>query len=175
MSDGNKMSRRDWFRLRSRRAQAENKPTVTAAAAQPDAEQRETTASTDHAMGETPNGLQPIAHPENHDGMDLAKLPPMREAVLTEEQVLQLFSDIEALGTDILLMQRSARSQRATPTKATSAEQLRAAQESLLAGAVPRVQIRYQWQETHWIDTLQRGTDGVRLVRIAHSSETAGS
>ena len=119
-------------------------------------------------MGEAPNGLQPIAHPENHDGMNLSELPPMREALLSEEQVRQLFSDIKVLASDILLMQRSARSQRATASKTTTAEQLRAAQETLLSGTVPRVQIRYQWQAANWIDTLERRDNGVRLIRITH-------
>ena len=134
-------------------------------------------------MGETPNGLQAIAHPVNHDGMDLAELPPIREALLTEEQVRQLFSDIESLASDILLMQRSARAQRATASratasKATTAEQLRTAQNSLLSGNVPRVQIRYCWQEASWIDTLEARDNDVRLVRISHNnpalSESAG-
>lgn len=160
MSDGNKMSRRDWFRLRPRRADAEVVANVPPT---------EITDDSDHSMGDVPHGLQPITHPENHDGMNLADLPPMREAVLSEEQVRQLFSDIESLGSDILLMQRSARSQRATPAKATTAEQLHAAQDSLLSGSVPRVQIRYHWQAANWIDTLERREDGVRLVRITHN------
>ncbi|MFT4558047.1 MAG: hypothetical protein ACI92S_003421, partial [Planctomycetaceae bacterium] len=120
-------------------------------------------------------------------------LPPMREALLSEEQVRQLFADIESLGSDILLMQRSERSQRATASKATAskataskataskattAEQLRTAQDSLLSGSVPRVQIRYHWEEANWIDTLEGRDDGVRLVRISHNkptlSESAG-
>ena len=122
-------------------------------------------------MGESPNGLQPIAHPENHDGMNLSELPPMREALLSEEQVHQLFGDIATQATDVLLMQRSARSQRATPSAATtltSVEQLTTARESLMSGSVPRVQIRYHWQAANWIDTLERREDGVRLVRITH-------
>ncbi|NQV25522.1 MAG: hypothetical protein HQ518_14275 [Rhodopirellula sp.] len=121
-------------------------------------------------MGEVPNGLQAIAHPVNHDGMDLAELPPMREALLSEDQVRQLFSDIESLASDILLMQRSARSQRAAASKVTTEEQLRMAQDALLSGDVPRVQIRYRWQEANWIDTLERRDDGVRLIRIAHNT-----
>lgn len=121
-------------------------------------------------MGETPNGLQAIAHPVNHDGMDLAELPPMREALLSEEQVRQLFSDIESVASDILLMQRSARSQRAAASKVTTEEQLRLAQATLLSGDAPRVQIRYHWQEANWIDTLERRDDGVRLIRITHNT-----
>lgn len=151
MADRDRMSRRDWFRLRPRRK---------AMADQAD--------FTNQVMGKAPDALQAMAHPINHDGMDLSELPPMREALLSEVQVRQLFSDIESLGSDILLMQRSVRSQRASASTATSTEQLRTAQDALLSGTVPRVQIRYSWEETNWIDTLELRDDGVRLVRIAH-------
>ncbi len=156
MADGNRMSRREWFRLRPRHTD------------QDAAVSRNTANNDSTAMGEAPDVLQTVAHPVNHDGMDLSELPPMREALLTKEQVRQLFSDIESLASDILLMQRSASSQQASVSRATTAEQLRTAQESLLSGNVPRVQIRYLWQETNWIDTLEAREQDVRLVRIAH-------
>lgn len=161
MGDGDRTSRRDWFRLQPRRT-----PSI-------DTESDDTVSAPGPAMGEAPDRLQEIAHPVNHDDMDLSELPPMREARLSEQQVRQLFSDIESLGSDILLMQRSSRAQRvsasrATASTATTAEQLRTAQDSLLSGKVPRVQIRYQWQEANWIDTLELRDDGVRLVRISH-------
>jgi hypothetical protein len=171
MTDGNKISRRDWFRLRPRRTPSNG------------AESDDTVIDPNRTMGEVPDRLQAIAHPVNHDGMDLSELPPMREAILSEAQVRQLFADIESLASDILLMQRSTRSlrattSRATASKATTAEQLRTAQNSLLSGNVPRVQIRYHWQEANWIDTLEARDDGVRLVRISHNkptlSESAG-
>lgn len=55
------------------------------------------------------------------------------------------------------------------PTTATTAEQLRTAQDTLLSGSIPRVQIRYYWQDMNWIDTLERREDGLRLIRIAHA------
>jgi hypothetical protein len=160
MLDSDKISRRDWFRLRPRRSDP-SESVITAQA---------TPCDPGPTVGETPNALRPIAHPQNHHGMNLADLPPMREALLTEEQVRQLFYDIETLASDILLMQRSSRSQRATApgATATTAEQLRAAQELLVLGTVSRVQIRYHWQSAHWIDTLERRETGVRLIRIAH-------
>lgn len=163
MADDSKMSRRDWFRLRPRRPDSDTPTNVTASESL-----SEPPIATEHSMGEAPNGLQPIAQPDNHDGMNLSELPPMREALLSEVQVRQLFSDIEALASDVLLMQRSARSQRATASKATTAEQLRTAQDTLLSGTVPRLQIRYHWQEANWIDTLERRDEGVRLIRIVH-------
>jgi len=166
MANASKMSRRDWFRLRPRPTESD---TLTDVAA--NALPVEPPVAAEHSMGEAPHGLQPISHPENHGGMNLTELPPMREALLSEEQVRQLFSDIESLATDVLLMQRSARSQRATASKATTAEQLRAAQESLLSGAVPRVQIRYHWQAANWIDTLECRDNGIRLIRITHAPD----
>ncbi|MDC0935821.1 hypothetical protein OAS39_06010 [Pirellulales bacterium] len=153
MSDSNQMSRRDWFRLRPRGTEST------------DAANR-----VEHSMGEESHGLEPIEQPVNHDGLDLSELPPMREACLSKEQVCQLFSDIETLATDILLMQRSPRSQRAAASRATTAQQLRTARDTLLSGVIPRVQVRYHWQDANWIDTLERRDEGVRLIRIAHNA-----
>jgi hypothetical protein len=157
MAEGNKMSRRDWFRLVPRRPESET----------PDNASRNAERVAAPTMGASTHGLKTIPHPENHDGMDLAELPPMREAFLSEDQVRQLFDDIESLATEVLLMQRPVGSVRALGS-ASTAEQLRTALQSLLSGTVPRVQIRYHWQSSHWIDTLERHEAGIRLVRIAH-------
>ena len=119
-------------------------------------------------MGQTAAGLSEVAHPPNHDGMDLSELPPMREALLSAEQVAELFSDIEQLGTEIMLMQRSSRAARANVATADAAANLQIAKTSLLSAAIARIQIRYRWQDTHWIDTLEVKPDGYRIVRIAH-------
>ena len=169
MTDDSKMSRRDWFRLRPRLSESGGTESKGTGSNRIESNATETNKAVNHSMGEVPNGLQAIAHPVNHDGMDLSELPPMREALLSEEQVRQLFSDIESLASDVLLMQRSARSQRATASRATTAEQLRTARDTLLSGSVPRIQIRYHWQEANWIDTLERRDNGVRLVRITHT------
>jgi hypothetical protein len=151
MANENKMSRRDWFRLRPYRAAPEKI-----------ADRNE------HSMGDQSQNLQPVPQPVNHDGMDLSELPPMREAFLSEEQVRQLFNDIETLASDILLMQRTPGSQRAIASRATIAAQLHQALESLLSGTIPRIQIRYHWQQMNWIDTLEHGENSIRLIRIAH-------
>lgn len=158
MSNSNTMSRRDWFRLLPRHTESQTEIVAC-----------ETVGTATHSMGTAPHGLQAIPHPENHDGMNLAELPPMREAVLSHEQVQQLFADIETLAGDVLLMQRLTGSARATASTISTAEQLRSAQQSLLSGAIPRVQIRYHWNASNWIDTLERRDAGVRLVRIAHA------
>ncbi len=151
MKDDKAMSRRDWFRLSKTQPKA-----IPSTQSQAD------------SMGESPHGMRQIEDPVNHDGMDLSELPPMREALLSEEDVSQLFSDIATFGSQILLMQRTKGSSRATTSQATTAEQLTAARDSLLSGELPRLQIRYHWQEKNWIDTLQRREAAYYLVRIAH-------
>jgi hypothetical protein len=148
MKDSSKMSRRDWFRLRV----APSNPLLG----------HETSTANS-------NVLKPIEHPPNHDGLDLSELPPMRQAVLSIEQVNTLFSDIGGLATDIQLMQRAAHSARATAQIANTTEQLDFARQALVHGTIPRIQIRYRWQNSLWIDTLKREPDGFQLVRISHS------
>lgn len=150
MNEPSKLSRRDWFRLRA--------PKVN-----------------QFLGSESPTAkndvLKPIEHPPNHDGLDLAQLPPMREAVLSVAQINTLFSDIGGLATDVQLMQRTRSSARATAQQATNPEQLEFAKTSLLNGAIPRVQIRYRWKGSLWIDTLAtQGTGLFKLVRIAHQN-----
>lgn len=159
MSDATKMSRRAWFRLRPPEPETEPQPTPESLP------EKARTA----AVGQTAVGLLDIAHPPNHDGMDLSELPPMREALLSAEQVSELFSDIEQLGTDILLMQRSSRDARADVTNADTAKNLQIARAALLTGTLARIQIRYRWQDTLWIDTLETKPDGYRIIRIAHA------
>lgn len=157
MTQENKLSRREWFRLAGRKKSPTGQETPGPSNAD--------------SMGDSSKGLQPIEHPINHDGMDLSELPPMREAVLAEDDVRQLFSDIAALATDVLLMARSARTAHAAASKATTSDQLCSARDSLLSGVIPRLQIRYHWQQQNWIDTLERQEQGYRLIRIAHTAQ----
>ncbi|MBL9082678.1 MAG: hypothetical protein JNK76_12770 [Planctomycetales bacterium] len=138
------ITRRDWFRLSAK-------------------------SKTDgRRIGQQSPGLQAIPQPVNHDGIDLSELPPMREALLSPEQIRELFADIETHAVDILLMQRSPGAARASASRATTTGQLAAARDSLLAGTVPRIQLRYRWDNTDWIDTLENRDTEFRLVRIAH-------
>jgi len=122
-------------------------------------------------MGQTKPGMQPIAQPVNHDGLDLSALPPMREAFLSADEVRQLFADIEAVATDVMLMRRSPAASRATAEKASSTEQLQSACDALLSAKISRLQIRYSWRSQAWIDTLEARGDQVRLVRIRHQQK----
>jgi hypothetical protein len=137
------MSRRDWFRLRSPASPAANQPRLGA---------------------EPPAGLQSIEEPVNHGGVDLSSLPPMHEATLDAQEVAALFEDLASCATAVQLIARSA----AGNAPGHSA-QLDSACKRLLSGNVQKLQIRYQWQNAHWIDTLQQQTDGFRLVRIRHT------
>ena len=143
------ISRREWFRLRTR-------PTNT------------DTADLGKTVGDQSIGLTPIEHPPNYDGMDLSELPPMREALLTSQQVEDLFTDIAEVATDIMLMQRSGAESRASASKADSSRSLQVARNALLSREISRVQIRYRWQDRLWIDTLESSPPGYRIVRIAH-------
>ena len=165
MSDATKISRRAWFRLRPPEPPPEPSSTPESLP------EKARTAS----VGHTAAGLSDIAHPPNHDGMDLSELPPMREALLSAEQVSELFADIEQLGTEILLMQRSSREAPVNVTNADTAKNLQLARAALLNGVIARIQIRYRWQDTLWIDTLESKPDGYRIVRIAHTSPAGQS
>jgi hypothetical protein len=72
------------------------------------------------------------------------------------------------LATNILLMRRSSPSPRAATVHAATSAELTLAGSALISGQVPRLQIRYRWQDLDWIDTLASGENGFRLVRIAH-------
>lgn len=145
--DSKKLSRREWFRLRSPH------------------QNQMLSESTSVVENET---LTPIEHPPNHDGLDLALLPPMREAVISDDQLKSLFTDIGQLATDVMLMQRTTGVRRASVASVDTVKNLEHAQAALLTGSIQRVQIRYRWKNSLWIDTLKREPNGFHLVRIAH-------
>ena len=147
---------RDWYRLHRSRTGERLEPGRKGA-----------------TIGKAAVGLKPITEPVNHDGMDLSILPPMREALISQDDVRRLFADIEASASDVLLMQRSCSARRATASRAISASQLEVAMDSLLEGVVSRLQIRYRWRATDWIDTLETQESGYRLIRIAHNLNNA--
>lgn len=174
MNDKQKLSRRDWFRLKRTDDTADKKTPISktlgkGAVKNSGGEKCSSTGKSIDRCSDEP-ALKEISHPPNHDGMDLSQLPPMREACLSDEQVQSLFSDIQLLGSNIQLMQRTFGSQRAHAAEVESAEQLRIAKSELLNGRIARVQIRYRWQDSLWIDTLAKQDEGYRLVRISHDS-----
>ena len=137
-------SRRDWFRLRSPTTPPTQQPQLGA---------------------ESRAGLRSIEEPVNHGGLELTELPPMHEAILDEQQVTELFHDIERFASAVQLIARSA-----ADHAPDHSARLSTACKRLLSGSVQKLQVRYQWQDAHWIDTLQRQAVGFRLVRIRHAT-----
>ncbi len=142
------LSRRDWFRLRS--------PALKPATGPSTSQQRLGT--------EPPAGFQSIDEPVNHGGVDLSSLPPMHEATLNAQEVAALLDDLEQFATAVQLIAR-----RDGGDAPDHSAQLGSAGKQLLSGNVQKLQIRYQWQNAHWIDTLQKQPGGFRLVRIRHT------
>jgi hypothetical protein len=105
---------------------------------------------------------QPL--PEFSDG---PPMPPMCEAVLSEDDLARLFEDLAAC-TSILSVQEKGSVE--TYAQAGPAG-LSSAQARLLSGAVRGLQIRYAYQDHDWTDTLFRLPTGTRLVRCQHSNE----
>ena len=144
-----KLSRRQWFRLRKPH---QNKMLD------------EASAEALSSITESTSSLQPVETPPNHAGLDLSELPPMREAILARQEVEDLFLDIEQLATDIQLMQRSSSTNTDRGQKLDDREKLVDARKALMDGTVSRVQIRYRWQDSLWIDTLKQTPDGFHIV-----------
>lgn len=154
------MNRRDWFRL--------GKPRSVASPQEVDGPANVSQSPTESKpdLG-TSTELQPIALPPNHDGMDLAALPAMREARLSTDEVLALLTDIETYATDVQLMQRAQHpGARAQPSGSAMAIEL--ARQAITTGRISRLQVRYAWNAASWIDTLETVPNGFRLVRIEH-------
>jgi len=142
------MSRRDWFRLRKSPSQP--------VPSQPPSDMMKT------------DKMKSVDEPVNHGGVDLSSLPPMHEALLDKKEVAALFSDLEQHAGDVQLIARSARN--GAGNAPDQSVHLRLACERLLNGNIRKLQIRYQWQDAKWIDTLEMRPEGFRLVRIQHLS-----
>ena len=157
-----KMNRRDWFRLKGA-----NGETLQQEGTSGRDESHESLRSNPD-LGAS-SSMQPIALPPNHDGMDLAKLPSMREAQLRLDEVLELLNDIETHATEIQLLQRE-RSLVSNRVHDNPKKGMELARQALTNASVTRLQIRYSWQNALWIDTLETTSMGFRLVRIEHRS-----
>ncbi len=157
-----KMTRRDWFRLRK----TIDESASLGSNASPLREDVRNPSASNPDLGSA-STMQPIAHPPNHDGMDLAKLPPMREAQLALDEVLALLADIEMHGTEVQLLQRDRST--ASRRESTSSEMaFQLAKQGITSGSIVRLQLRYSWQGSLWIDTLEARDASFRLVRIEH-------
>ena len=73
------------------------------------------------------NRLQSVESPPNYDGMNLDDLPPVREALLSAQDLDALFDDILRYGSDVQLLQR--RSTTETPAAQNLDSSLRRAKD----------------------------------------------
>lgn len=97
------------------------------------------------------------------DGNDIP-LPPMREAMLDEDEVDALFSDIKELTEVAEILVKSGPGRIDDGLRPTLAD----ARDLLRSEGVLAVQIRYRHDQAHWWDTLMRVGEKVRLVRVRH-------
>jgi hypothetical protein len=99
------------------------------------------------------------------DGAD--KLPELRDAVLDDVQLAELFRDYRRCVqvVEIVVKQGVGRVAEAPTPTLDQAEQL------IRSRGVRGLQVRYSYQQALWWDTLMPGPTGVRLVRILHSPE----
>lgn len=95
---------------------------------------------------------------------------PVQEAVLDEAGVDALFADLAAAATLLGIATRGGARTRAVEPEAPGdlPGALVAARAGLRDGRHAGVQVRYRHGDQEWWDTLLRGPDGVRLIRICH-------
>ena len=91
------------------------------------------------------------------------KLPPIQQATLTSTQLDLLVSDITGLTEVLEVRLKGGAEAHSTETAPTFAEGI----QSLREGALVGVQVRYRHSGQEWLDTLIRGPEGIRLVRMA--------
>ncbi len=85
---------------------------------------------------------------------------PLNEAMLDDDQLAQLFTDIE-LATEVL----EVRLKGGDVVHSVAGTTLADARQNLAAQTVPAAQIRYAYRGQQWIDTLMRTPLGVKLIR----------
>ncbi len=88
------------------------------------------------------------------------ELLPLHEAVLDPEGVAQLFADIELAAETVEVRLKGGEA-----LQSVGAATLAEAKRGIVTGSVNAAQISYVHRGQHWIDTLMRTPQGVRLVR----------
>ncbi|MEM7168033.1 MAG: hypothetical protein AAF581_21450 [Planctomycetota bacterium] len=88
-------------------------------------------------------------------------LPEIRQATISQDDVDDLFRDVELLCT-----LRSVRVRGATDDRDAESS-LQAARDSLRNAADAAVQLRYHFDSREWIDTLTSDGPTIQLTRIA--------
>jgi hypothetical protein len=94
-------------------------------------------------------------------------LPEVTAALLDAETIDRLFADLAACAEVFEVRVKGAADRHADVAPVVS---LVAARAMLLSGAVRGVQLLYLHDGEVWSDTLLRGDDGVRLVRMRHEN-----
>jgi len=89
-------------------------------------------------------------------------LPPMHEGSLDHDGLAALQRDLEQCAQVIGVRVKGAGQAIASDARPGLDE----AFEAIRNGGAVGVQIRYRYQGEAWCDTLMRGKDGVRLVRV---------
>lgn len=89
-------------------------------------------------------------------------LPPVQMADLDEATVRALFTDVELLGESVSVTLKHA----AESYVREGATPLGEALGALLAGHALGVQLRYEHQGKGYLDTVMRGPEGYRIVRV---------
>lgn len=95
-------------------------------------------------------------------------LPPVQTAELDAEMLEAVLRDIEQCTELLEAVFKGAPGQRATaPMRVTeNVQAMRKIRFALHAGGAAGVQLRYRHDGAEWWDTLMRGPNGFRLVRM---------
>lgn len=101
-----------------------------------------------------------------NDSQPQEKLPELHDAILSDEQLTALFCDYRecTMVGEIIIKPGPGY------VKTDDHPTLDLAETLLRSRGIRGVQIRYQFEQATWCDTLMSAAAGVRLVRIRQSS-----
>jgi hypothetical protein len=95
---------------------------------------------------------------------DGSPIPEMRDALLSAEDVHALVADLTTHAHVTNTLCKAGPRQQTPPHNLPLTD----AVEMLLARSVTAIQIRYEYDDHHWTDTLLHIPGGIRLVRCQH-------
>lgn len=95
-----------------------------------------------------------MMNPETIEPIDL---PEVLEAEWGNDQLMQLFADLQE-GTDITHVQLR------TGREDTSTD-LKTARDAFLSGQAQAIQVRYRYEGQHWGDTILPGDPTTKIIR----------
>ena len=96
-----------------------------------------------------------------NDSPETTELPEILEAHWDLEQVTNLFEDLQQ-GADVQHVQVRTASDECTEDRVVT---LGRARELMRNGEAKAIQIRYEFDEKVWCDTMMIGADDVRIIR----------